>query len=129
VKIAVIGAGLSGLTFAAARRTLAPATEVTLYERDASATGRTQGYAIGLRIGFGLEALGTLGVREPVIGSEAYKVTDFAILDQRGGRLLGLPSGENGPNVTYRIQRLHLKKVLQDELCVPCGRFLHQRVQ
>ena len=37
MKIAVIGAGVSGLTFAAAMRRFAPKTQVELYERDLSA--------------------------------------------------------------------------------------------
>ncbi|HEX2680114.1 MAG TPA: NAD(P)-binding protein, partial [Candidatus Dormibacteraeota bacterium] len=114
MKIAVVGAGLSGLTFAAAAQRFAPGAEVSLYERDESATSRTQGYAIGLRLGFGLEALGTLGLRERVIGDVSFKVTDFAILDQKGKLLLSLRSGANGPNVTYRVQGLHLKDVMRD---------------
>ena len=116
MRVAIIGAGLSGLTFAAAMNKMAPSAEITLYERDASSTSRPQGYAIGLRNGFGLQALAGLGLREPVVGQDAYKVTDFAILDQQGNRLLSLPSGEHGPNTTYRIQRLLLKKVLLDAL-------------
>jgi 2-polyprenyl-6-methoxyphenol hydroxylase-like FAD-dependent oxidoreductase len=90
-KVAVVGAGLSGLTFAAATKRLAPALEVSVYERDASPTSRSQGYAIGLRKGFGLKALDELGLREPAVGQDAFKVTDFAILDQRGRLLLSLP--------------------------------------
>lgn len=116
MKVAVIGAGLSGLTFAAAMNKLAPGVEIGLYERDESSTSRPQGYAIGLRNGFGLQALAGLGLREPAIGKDAYKVTDFAILDQQGNRLLSLPSGEHGPNTTYRIQRVHLKKVLLEAI-------------
>ena len=61
MRIAVIGAGVSGLTFAAAMRQKAPAAEVTLGERDESASSRPQGYAIGLRNGIGLAALADFG--------------------------------------------------------------------
>jgi 2-polyprenyl-6-methoxyphenol hydroxylase-like FAD-dependent oxidoreductase len=112
MRVAVLGAGVGGLTFAAAVRRKAPAVELTLFERDESAFSRPQGYAIGLRNGFGLEALAGLGLRDQVIGRDALKVTEFAIVDQSGRRLLTLPSGEDGPTTTYRVQRLHLKEVL-----------------
>lgn len=112
MKIAIIGAGLSGLTVAAAMKAQAPGADTSLYERDASSTSRPQGYAIGLRVGFGLKALGEIGLREAAISQDAFKVTDFVILDQQGHTLLALPSGDSGPNTTYRIQRLHLKQVL-----------------
>lgn len=37
MKVAVIGAGISGLTFTAAMKRQAPEAEVTLFERDVSA--------------------------------------------------------------------------------------------
>lgn len=112
MKIAVIGAGVSGLTFAAAMRRHAPSTEVALYERDESSDGRPQGYAIGLRNGLGLKALASLGLRDGVIGQDAVRVTNFEITDQNGKELLALPSKTDDPNTTYRVQRSHLMGVL-----------------
>jgi len=54
LRIGVVGAGISGLTFAAAMRRLSPATNVELYERDESATSRRQGYSLGLKGDAGL---------------------------------------------------------------------------
>ena len=62
MKITVIGAGISGLTFAAAMRQLAAETEVAIYERAASATGRDQGYSLGLKGDGGLSVLKALGL-------------------------------------------------------------------
>jgi 2-polyprenyl-6-methoxyphenol hydroxylase-like FAD-dependent oxidoreductase len=111
MRIAVIGGGLSGLTFAAAMRQKAPGDEVTLFERDASANSRPQGYAIGLRNGTGLAALGELGLRDHAIAGDSLRVTNLAITNQAGKQLLSLGSGPEDPNTTYRIQRLHLKGV------------------
>ena len=44
MKIAVIGAGISGLTFAAAMQRFSPETKVDVYERDQGLTSRPQGY-------------------------------------------------------------------------------------
>jgi salicylate hydroxylase len=114
VKIAVIGAGVSGLTFATAMRRQSPGTEVTLYERDPSSDSRPQGYAIGLRNGLGLKALESLGLRDDVVGKDAIRVTNFEITDQNGKELLALPSTNDGPNATYRVQRSHLMDVLRE---------------
>jgi len=112
VKIAVIGAGLSGLTLAAAIRQRSPGIEVALYERDDSQDSRPQGYAIGLRNSLALDALASLGVRDDVVGQDAVIVTNFEITDERGKELLALPSEGDGPRTTYRVQRSHLKAVL-----------------
>jgi salicylate hydroxylase len=114
MRIAVIGAGLSGLTFAAAMKQKAPKDEVLLFERDESATSRMQGYAIGLRNGLGLAALAELGLRDAVVATDAVRVTKFPITNQQGTALLTLGSTAEDPNTTYRVQRDHLKKVLSD---------------
>jgi salicylate hydroxylase len=112
MKVAVIGAGVSGLTFAAAMRKAAPDVEIALFERDPSPTHRPQGYAIGLRNGTGLTALGELGLRDAVVGSDSIRVTNLAFTNQAGQTLLSLKSSPDDPNTTYRVQRLHLKQVL-----------------
>ena len=49
MKVIIVGAGVSGLTLAAALAQHAPQHDVELYERDASAAGRRKSYAIGLK--------------------------------------------------------------------------------
>src|SRR5436190_910400 len=66
MQVAVVGAGIAGLTFAAAMRKYAPAAEVTLYERDASPAARPEGYSLGLRGDAGLLVLKRLGLYEQV---------------------------------------------------------------
>ena len=64
VRIAIIGAGIGGLTLAAALLERAISAEVEVFERDDSAFSRSQGYAIGLKHQTGLHVLGELGIRE-----------------------------------------------------------------
>jgi salicylate hydroxylase len=95
-------------------RQMARDAEITLFERDESASSRPQGYAIGLRNAMGLAALAELGLRDIVVGTDSIRVTNLAITNQRGQALLSLRSSPNDPNTTYRVQRLHLKDVLRE---------------
>jgi 2-polyprenyl-6-methoxyphenol hydroxylase-like FAD-dependent oxidoreductase len=54
MKVIIIGAGISGLTLAAALAQLASQHEVELYERDRSPGVRRKGYAISLKGDAGL---------------------------------------------------------------------------
>jgi 2-polyprenyl-6-methoxyphenol hydroxylase-like FAD-dependent oxidoreductase len=64
MKIVVIGAGVSGLTFAAAMQHFSPQTQVEVYERDQSLASRPRGYSLGLKGDAGLAVLKTLGLYE-----------------------------------------------------------------
>ena len=64
MKVIIVGAGISGLTLAAALAQLAPQHEVELCERDASAADRRKSYAIGLKGDKGLAVLERLGLRD-----------------------------------------------------------------
>jgi salicylate hydroxylase len=117
MKVIIVGAGISGLTLAAALTQLAPRIEVELYERDASASVRRKGYAISLKGDAGLAVLERLGVRDHVLAHDAQQVTNFVINDCRGRILLALPSAENDRSrEIYRVQRDHLQAVLADTL-------------
>jgi salicylate hydroxylase len=116
VKVIIVGAGISGLTLAAALAQLAPRIEVEVFERDATAAERRRGYAIGLTGDAGLEVLGRLGLRDEVLTNGAQQVTNFMITDRQGRTLLALPSGKDGARQTYRVQRDHLQSVLADAL-------------
>jgi len=111
MKVIIVGAGISGLTLAAALAQLAPRIEVEIFERDATSAERRRGYAIGLKGDTGLEVLGRLGLRDEVLTNGAQRVTNFVITDRQGRTLLALPSG-NDQHQTWRVQRDHLQAVL-----------------
>src|SRR5262245_43240884 len=113
MKIGIVGAGVSGLTLAAALRQLAPSVEAELYEQDASATQRMQGYSLGLKGDGGLPVLATLGLRE-LLDKEAITIANFVFCDQRGQRLMELRSGSDETRQTRRVRREALKTALLD---------------
>jgi 2-polyprenyl-6-methoxyphenol hydroxylase-like FAD-dependent oxidoreductase len=119
VKVIIVGAGISGLTLAAALAQLAPRIQVEVFERDATAAERRRGYAIGLKGDGGLEVLGRLGLRDEVLTNGAQQVTNFMITDRQGRTLLALPSGKDSAQQTYRVQRDHLQSVLTAALTTP----------
>jgi salicylate hydroxylase len=113
MRIAIVGAGLGGLTLAAALRQKSDTADVEMYERDASADSRPQGYAIGLKHDGGIAALTDLGLRSAVLDADdTTLVTGFVFTDQRGRELLRLAAGSNETRLTYRVQRRRLKQVL-----------------
>jgi salicylate hydroxylase len=111
MKIAVIGAGISGLTFAAAMRHFAPDSQVEVYERDQSVTSRPQGYSLGLKGDAGLAVLKTLGLYAP-LADELVPITSFVFCTQRGQPLLELPATGNEKRLVQRVKRQALKAAL-----------------
>jgi len=111
MKVAVIGAGISGLTFAAAMRRFSPQTEVEVYERDQSLTYRPQGYSLGLKGDLGLAVLKTLGLYEH-LAQEIATIPNFVFCNQRGQHLLELPATGDGRRLTRRVRRQALKAAL-----------------
>ena len=119
MKVIIIGAGISGLTLAAALAQLAPRIEVEIFERDAEPAERRKGYAIGLKGDAGLAVLSRLGLREQVLAADAQQVTNFVITDRQGRTLLALPSGSDAPRQTYRVQHDHLQSTLAAGVTTP----------
>lgn len=113
MKIAVIGSGIAGLTFAAAMRHFAPTVSLELYERDPDASSSTQGYSLGLKGDAGIMVLKELGLYTQ-IRDEAITVTNFIFNDQQGHPLLELPSTNDETRLTQRVRRQRLKAILLD---------------
>lgn len=116
MKVIIIGAGVSGLTLAAALAQLAFQHEVELYERDPSPGARRRGYAISLKGDAGLAVLERLGLREAALAGGGQQVTNFVINDRHGRTLLALPSGDDASREIYRVQRDHLQLALAEAL-------------
>ena len=112
MKIAVIGAGISGLTFAAAMQRFSPETQVELYERDQGLTSRLQGYSLGLKGDLGLGVLKILGLYDH-LAQEMVTITNFVFCNQSGQHLLELLATRNEQRLTQRVQRQALKAALQ----------------
>lgn len=111
MQVAVVGAGIAGLTFAAAMGRLMPSATVTLYERDAAAATRPEGYSLGLRGDAGLLVLKRLGLYD-ALAADAVVIANFAFLDQRGKHLLDLPAAADERRRTERLPRGQLKAAL-----------------
>ncbi len=111
MKIAVVGAGISGLTFAAAMQRFSPSTQVDLYEQDETATSRLQGYSLGLYGDLGLMVLKKLGLYDQ-LSAEATTVTKYVFLNQHGQRLLVIPAGQDEKRLTQWVERRALKTAL-----------------
>ena len=114
MRVGVIGAGIGGLTFAAAMGRLAPDVEVAVFEADASPTARPQGYAIGLKAGGGLDVLSELGLLDAVLAGDTIRVGSFTFTDHHGAVLMTLPARADGEHATFRVQRSQLRRILAD---------------
>jgi 2-polyprenyl-6-methoxyphenol hydroxylase-like FAD-dependent oxidoreductase len=114
-RIAVIGAGLGGLTLA--RVLHVHGIEAVVYEQDAAPDARSQGGPIELHYGSGLDAMHKADLDEQV-RAIAHR-HDFAIrlLDHTGALLLDecVPD-EDGEVVDPEVDRTALRKVLLDSL-------------
>lgn len=112
MKVIAIGAGVSGLTLAAALIRFDPSVEVELYERDADAASRFQGYSLGLKGEGGLPVLRQLGLFEE-LRPYMQPITNFIFCDQQGHALLQLPSSGDDKHQTLRVKRSRLREVLR----------------
>jgi 2-polyprenyl-6-methoxyphenol hydroxylase-like FAD-dependent oxidoreductase len=84
MRVAVFGAGISGLTLAAALRQFAPDVDVDVYERDNALDSRFQGYSLGIKGDTGILALRRLGLFEHLRLSMT-PTTNFVFLTLHGG--------------------------------------------
>jgi 2-polyprenyl-6-methoxyphenol hydroxylase-like FAD-dependent oxidoreductase len=112
-KIAAIGTGISGLTFAAARRHYNPSVEVEPYERArrfarcalSGPQPRHEGQWRHPR------PAPARGVREDA--DRQLPVSNFVFCDQKGTPLLELPSSSDDENLNLRVKRSVLKVALR----------------
>ncbi len=112
MKVATIGSGICGLTFAAAIRHFNPDVEVQLYERDTSSDARFQGYSLGMKGDAGIPVLRQLGIFDR-LRADMMPVHNFVFCDQKGTPLLELPSSTDDQNLNLRVKRSLLKAGLR----------------
>jgi salicylate hydroxylase len=115
MRVAVVGAGIAGLSLAAAVCRRDPGVQVDLFERDADWATRPQGYSIGLKGDAGIMVARELGAID-AITPEAVAITNFVFCDQRGRRLMHLRNdGDSGKaRATLRVRRNRLREILRD---------------
>jgi 2-polyprenyl-6-methoxyphenol hydroxylase-like FAD-dependent oxidoreductase len=102
MRIVIVGAGIGGLTLAAALRR--EGMEARVYEREPSSTARPQGYAISLKGSTGLRVLRELGLEEE-LRKTGRPTPDFTFLTPEGRPLLHLHPAADSPEYTVGISR------------------------
>jgi 2-polyprenyl-6-methoxyphenol hydroxylase-like FAD-dependent oxidoreductase len=110
-KIAIIGAGPSGLTLA--RILLKNNITCTIYEGEASASARTQGGSLDLHPRSGQAALKEAGLLDQFKALARYEGEDFVLKDRHGNTHVEIKDTERG---RPEIDRRQLRHMLLDSL-------------
>jgi 2-polyprenyl-6-methoxyphenol hydroxylase-like FAD-dependent oxidoreductase len=109
-SVVIIGGGLGGLTLANLVQP-SDAFHVRVFERDADAHTRSQGYSISLKDPGGLVPLRRLDLYEEVREYSSIEET-LTILTQGGRELLTLRGDPASPQVLLRVPRKELRDTL-----------------
>ncbi|HEX8824911.1 MAG TPA: NAD(P)/FAD-dependent oxidoreductase [Archangium sp.] len=106
MNVVIVGAGIGGLTLAAALHR--EGISARIYERDLGITARQQGYALSLKESTGLKVLRTLGLYEDIraVGRPAI---DFTFLTPEGKDILHLRADPSSPEYTLGVPRDRLR--------------------
>lgn len=121
-KIAIIGAGPAGLMLA--RLLLQKSIPVTIFEREQSATFRSQGGTLDLHKNSGLYAMKEAGLFEQFLQHARYEGDDLIMADKTAVPVLdfrekGYMGGERRPE----IDRETLRKMLLESIPADCIRW------
>src|SRR5262245_39778029 len=112
MDIAIIGAGIAGLTAAAALRDI-DGLHVRVFERTRPGDARSQGASLGLKGDAGWRVLEDLGIRAP-LEPDARPIRSFLFADAHGRRLMALPASDRPDRMTVRVRRAELLGVLRE---------------
>lgn len=111
--VAVVGAGPAGLTLARLLQTRGYA--VTVHERDASPTSRSQGGSLDLRPSLGQRAIDAAGLGDAFSRMSRDDASGFGMIDSQGVPLPGA-GGETHEDAGPEIDRGDLRRLLLDSL-------------
>lgn len=131
-RIAIIGAGPAGLTLARLLLTSKAKLEVTIYERDASPTSRSeQGGTLDLHADTGLAAIRKCGLWEPFRKHARYDGQEFIMNDKNATVYVHVGGGveKKGQFDRPEIDRHLLREILLEsvpEECIRWGRQLRE---
>ena len=112
-KIAIVGAGPAGLTLA--RIMSRDGFDVTVYERDASSTARSQGGSLDLRPDSGQQAITAAGLMEEFTRHSRSEAKAFKLVDSQGVEQPGAGQ-ETHEDAGPEIDRGDLRQLLIDAL-------------
>jgi 2-polyprenyl-6-methoxyphenol hydroxylase-like FAD-dependent oxidoreductase len=101
MKVAIIGAGIGGLTLANALKRKSISFQV--YERDESVSSRTQGYSLGLKEPGGITALKNFDLLKKA-ESAGRPASNFSFITDKGKVLMSLePDGPGSQGYTLGV--------------------------
>ena len=124
-KIAIIGAGPSGLTLARLLHVSKGKIDLTLYESDASSTSRPdQGGTLDLHTDTGLAALRKCGVWDSFRKYARCEGEELIIADKNATELVHMRGGETEGRLDHsEIDRERLKQILLESVPEECVRW------
>jgi 2-polyprenyl-6-methoxyphenol hydroxylase-like FAD-dependent oxidoreductase len=126
-KIAIIGAGPAGLTFARLLHVSKPKINLKIYELDSSPTSRDkQGGTLDLHEDTGLAALRKCGLWDAFQKHARYEGEELIMADKNGTELIHLKGGcGNRPEIDRKLLKEILSESLPEEV-VKWGRKLRE---
>ena len=112
-RIAIVGAGLGGLTLA--RLLQIQGIEATVYEREASRHARSQGGSLDLHADSGQRAIRASGLEEAFLKIARPESQAFRIMDKHGHLLADRPTDADAPSQP-EVDRADLRDLLLDSV-------------
>lgn len=124
-RIAIVGAGPAGLTLARLLN-LSTKVQVNIYERDTSATSRSElGGTLDLHTDTGLAALRKCGLWDSFLKFARYDGDEKIMVDKNATVFVHTQGGNDRPEIDrYRLREILLESVSDD--CIVWGRHVRE---